>query len=92
MKRINDKPLDDYEKELKQMIENDELDYSNSQVDESLIKAIENFKEERRKKTISIRLTNKSLNSIKKFAKSQNIPYQTLINIHLNNFAESIES
>lgn len=85
-------PYDEEERELAEMIENWELDYENWEKDEMIVKMIENYKKTQEKKTISIRLRNSSLQSIKKFAKKQKIPYQTLINMQIDKFAESIKS
>ncbi len=86
-------PYDEEEKELMELdISEFDLNSSDRKRDEDIIAIIENFKKEQKKKTISIRLRNSSIERIKKFAKKQDIPYQTLINMQIDKFAESLES
>ena len=83
-------PLDDYEKEIELLLE------------KGNIQTVDNFKEERREleeaakryfelresKSITLRVNKKDLILVKARAKRKNIPYQTLINLLINSYAE----
>ena len=59
---------------------------------QKIIQKIEKYKKSKkdRKSMISIRLNWDSLQIIKQYAKDNNIPYQTLINMQIDTLAEDI--
>jgi len=88
--KIKEIPLDDYEKELAAF-----LDAGNYQT-------IDNFKAEKlaleeaarkyldlqKSRSITLRISKRDLILVKAKAKRKNIPYQTLINLLINHYAE----
>lgn len=85
-------PLDSYEKELKEFLdrgvfENDskeELD----KLKKELVEAAKGYFEQKKTKSITIRVPHKDLLKVKAKAKGSGIPYQRIINMLIKDYAE----
>ncbi len=82
---------DTTETEMAELVSNGEIQYGSGKKDSNIMKMIAHFKEDQKRKTVSIRIKQHSLSLIKNFARQQKIPYQTLINMQIDDFADSIQ-
>lgn len=89
MKKINVN-LDNQEKRIEKALEREEfVRVSNLDETKKLFKeAAKNYKELAKTKRITIRVNNEDLIKVKAKAKRNNIPYQTLLNALIRQFAE----
>ena len=89
-KHYNEIPLDEYEKELKEFLDKGGYKRSENFVEarKMLEEAAENYLELQESKKITLRLRKKDLIRVKAKAKRNNIPYQTLIGLLVNKYAE----
>jgi predicted DNA binding CopG/RHH family protein len=78
-------PLDDYENELLESVENGEW-VSKGNVDERL-KALQSYIKNQNKKAISIRVNENDIYELKKKALENSIPYQNIIQMLIHQFA-----
>lgn len=78
-------PLDEYENELLESIENGEW-VSKGNVDERL-KALQSYIKNQNKKAISIRVNENDIYELKKKALENSIPYQNIIQMLIHQFA-----
>lgn len=78
-------PLDDYENELLESVENGEW-VSKGNVDERL-QALQSYIKNQNKKAISIRVNENDIYELKKKALENSIPYQNLIQMLIHQFA-----
>ena len=87
MKKIK---LDDREKRIEKALERGEfVKVADSDKTKKMFKeAVENFKELSKTKRITIRVNNEDLIKVKAKAKKNNVPYQTLLNALIRQFAE----
>jgi predicted DNA binding CopG/RHH family protein len=86
----DEKPLDDYEKELKRFL--DERKFvrvkGNEAFKKELQESAKNFLELRKNKRITLRVNNMDLIKVKARAKRSNILYQRLLNALIHKYAE----
>lgn len=89
-KYFNETPLDDYEKELQEFLNEGEYRSVENlkETKKMLEEAAKRHIELQESKSITLRVNKKDLIKIKAKAKRNNIPYQTLINLLINNYAE----
>jgi len=78
-------PLDDYENELLESVENGEW-ISKGNVQER-IKALQSYIKNQNKKAISIRVNENDIYELKKKALENSIPYQNIIQMLIHQFA-----
>ncbi|HEX5330096.1 hypothetical protein [Sulfuricurvum sp.] len=78
-------PLDEYENELLESVENGEW-VSKGNVDER-IKALQSYIKNQNKKAISIRVNENDIYELKKKALENSIPYQNIIQMLIHQFA-----
>lgn len=78
-------PLDEYENELLESVENGEW-VSKGNVDERL-KALQTYIKNQNKKAISIRVNENDIYELKKKALENSIPYQNIIQMLIHQFA-----
>ena len=94
MKKLDKKafePLDDYEQELIEYIENNDLETLKISTDETkeFQKIAKNTLDKlEEKKRISINIRTRDLEQLKQKAKSSSIPYQNLIQALVNNYVQ----
>ena len=83
-------PLDDYEKELKEFIDKGEFisDPNFKETKKMLQEAAKRYIELEESRSITLRVKKKDLISLKAKAARNNIPYQTLIGLLINHYAE----
>lgn len=89
-KYLDETPLDEYEQELAEFIEKGEF-VSNPNFKETkkmFEEAARHFIELEQSKSITLRIKKKDLVQLKARAVRNNIPYQTLINLLINNYNE----
>ncbi len=89
-KYLDETPLDDYERELMEFIDRGKFvsdpDFKkNKKIFEE---AARRFIELEESKSITLRVKKKDLIRLKAKATRKNVPYQTLINLLINNYAE----
>jgi len=83
-------PLDEYEKEIMEAIENDEYDpkpVSNKEMKELQDAARRKLEELDVKKQISLKIRESDLQTLKKKAKEVSIPYQNIIQALVHKYA-----
>jgi len=87
---IDETPLDDYEKELKEFLDKGEfVSVKNFEARKKMFQeAAKNFLELRKTKRITLRVKNEDIIKVKAKAKRVNIPYQRLLNALIHKFAE----
>lgn len=89
-KYIDETPLDDYEKELKEFLDKGEF-VSTPNFEEAkkmFEEAAKNFVELENSKSITLRIKKKDLIRLKAKAARNNIPYQTLIGLLIKSYTE----
>ncbi|TLP40749.1 hypothetical protein [Arcobacter arenosus] len=79
--------LDKYEEELLQSVENDEWKSKNNR--EKRLKELQSYIKNQKKKAISIRVNENDIYELKKKALENSIPYQTIIQILIHQFASN---
>ena len=86
----NNIKLDNQEKRIEKALEKGEyISASNLTSTSRLFKeAVKNYRELRRTKRITIRVNNEDLIKVKARAKNNNVPYQTLLNVLIRQFAQ----
>lgn len=87
---LDETPLDDYEKELMEFLNKGEFE-SAPDFEENkkmLEEAAARWVDLQQSKSITLRVRKKDLIRIKAKAKRVNMPYQTLINLLINSYAE----
>jgi len=86
----NEIPLDHYEKELKQFLDKEKFQSNSdfSKTKHMLEEAAKSHIELQESKSVTLRIKKQNLIRIKVKAIQNNIPYQTLINLLINNYAE----
>jgi len=89
-KYLDETPLDDYEKELKEFLDKGEFvsDPNFKETKKILEEAAKNHIELQESKSITLRVKKKDLIKLKARAARNNIPYQTLIGLLINHYAE----
>ncbi len=89
MKKVNIK-LDRQEKRIEKALEREEfVRVADLNRTKKLFKeAVKNYKELTKTKRITIRVNNEDLIKVKAKAKKNNVPYQTLLNVLIRQFAE----
>lgn len=89
MKKVNIK-LDRQEKRIEKALEREEfVSVADLSRTKKLFKeAVKNYKELTKTKRITIRVNNEDLIKVKAKAKKNNVPYQTLLNALIRQFAE----
>ncbi len=89
-KYMDETPLDDYEKELKEFIDKGEFisDPNFKETKKMLQEAAKRYIELEESRSITLRVKKKDLISLKAKAARNNIPYQTLIGLLINHYAE----
>ena len=87
---MDETPLDDYEKELKEFIDKGEFisDPNFKETKKMLQEAAKRYIELEESRSITLRVKKKDLISLKAKAARNNIPYQTLIGLLINHYAE----
>lgn len=81
--------LDDYEQEIEDALARDEY-VEVEDLEESkkmFVEAAKNFEEMRKSKQVTIRVNNEDLIKVKAKAEKSKIPYQTLINLLIHQYA-----
>ena len=79
--------LDKYEKEILQSVENGEWKSKNNK--EERLKELQSYIKNQKKKAISIRINENDIYELKKKALENSIPYQTLIQMLIHQFASN---
>ena len=89
-KYFDETPLDDYEKELEEFLDKGEFvsDPNFAENKKMFEEAARNWIELEESKSITLRIKKKNLIRLKAKAARNNIPYQTLIGLLINNYAE----
>lgn len=89
-KYLDEIPLDDYEKELKEFLDKGEFvsDPNFKENKKMFEEAARNFVELENSKSITLRIKKKDLMKLKAKAARNNIPYQTLINLLINSYTD----
>lgn len=77
--------LDDYEKDILQSVENGEWQSKNNKDDR--LRDLQTYIKNQKKKAISIRINENDIYELKKKALENSIPYQTLIQMLVHQFA-----
>lgn len=89
MTKVYSKPLDKYEEELEEFLNKGKLVLAKNQK-QSLKEAREaakNYFELKKSKSVTLRVKNENLIKVKAQAERHNIPYQRLINILIDQYA-----
>lgn len=83
-------PLDNYEEQLQAFLNTGKYNSAKNfaQIKKMLEEAAKRHLELQESKSITLRVAKKDLISIKAKAKQNNIPYQTLINLLINRYAQ----
>ena len=79
--------LDKFEKDILQSVENDEWESKNNKEDR--LKELQSYIKNQKKKAISIRINENDIYELKKKALENSIPYQTLIQMLIHQFASN---
>lgn len=89
-KYLDETPLDDYEKELMEFMDKGKFVRSPDFEENKGMweEAARRHLELKNTKSVTLRVSQKDLIRVKARAKRNNIPYQTLINLLINNYAE----
>lgn len=89
-KQFNEIPLDDYEKELRVFLDKGKYHKADNLVEAKKMfeEAAKNYLELQETKSVTLRVKKKDLIRVKARAKRNNIPYQTLIGLLINRYAE----
>lgn len=89
---LNETPLDEYEKELKNFLDEGKfVRAKNFQTTKGMFEeAAKNYIELKKTKRITLRVKNSDLLKVKVKAKMHQIPYQRLINALIHQFAEGL--
>jgi len=89
-KYLDETPLDDYERELKEFLDKGEFvsDPNFKKNKKMFEEAAKNFVELENSKSITLRIKKKDLIKLKAKAARNSIPYQTLINLLINSYTE----
>lgn len=77
--------LDDYEKDILQSVENGQWQSKNNKDDR--LRDLQTYIKNQKKKAISIRINENDIYELKKKALENSIPYQTLIQMLVHQFA-----
>lgn len=88
--QLNETPLDNYEKELKTFLDKGEFTRSKNfaETKKMFEEAAKRHVELQESKSITLRVKKKDLLRLQAQAKRNNIPYQTLIGLLINSYAE----
>ena len=89
-KYLDEVPLDDYERELEEFLERGEFvsDPNFKENKKMFEEAARRHIELRKSKSVTLRIKQEDLIKLKAKAARNNIPYQTLINLLINSYAE----
>lgn len=79
--------LDKFEKDILQSVENGEWESKNNKEDR--LKELQSYIKNQKKKAISIRINENDIYELKKKALENSIPYQTLIQMLIHQFASN---
>ena len=79
--------LDKFEKDILQSVENNEWESRNNKEDR--LKELQSYIKNQKKKAISIRINENDIYELKKKALENSIPYQTLIQMLIHQFASN---
>ncbi|MFK2823295.1 hypothetical protein ACH5BK_09995 [Arcobacter sp. YIC-80] len=79
--------LDKFEKDILQSVENGEWESKNNKEDK--LKELQSYIKNQKKKAISIRINENDIYELKKKALENSIPYQTLIQMLIHQFASN---
>lgn len=82
--------LDNYEQEIEDSLEREEFApvENQNEINRMLDEAVKNYPDLENSKSITLRIKQKDLIKLKAKAARNNIPYQTLINLLINSYAE----
>lgn len=89
-KYLDETPLDNYEDALREFIDKGQFVRSSDFEENKDMweEAARRYLELRNTKSVTLRVNQKDLIRVKARAKRNNMPYQTLINLLINNYAE----
>ncbi|MGP2657496.1 CopG family antitoxin [Malaciobacter sp. WC5094] len=79
--------LDKFEKDILQSVESEEWESKNNKEDR--LKELQSYIKNQKKKAISIRINENDIYELKKKALENSIPYQTLIQMLIHQFASN---